>query len=48
MDHGFALHPSLKDSATHEFVGPFGEQVVQETVQWIHALSLRAKSVAEE
>ncbi len=35
MDHGFALHQSLKESATHEFVGPFGEQVVQETVRWI-------------
>jgi pimeloyl-ACP methyl ester carboxylesterase len=35
MDHGFALHQSLKDSATHEFVGPFGEQAVQDTVKWI-------------
>jgi pimeloyl-ACP methyl ester carboxylesterase len=35
MDHGFALHQSLKESATHEFDGPFGEQVVQETVRWI-------------
>lgn len=35
MDHGFALHESLNDSAAHEFVGPFGDQVVQETVRWI-------------
>ena len=35
MDHGFALHQSLKESVTHEFDGPFGEQVVQETVRWI-------------
>jgi pimeloyl-ACP methyl ester carboxylesterase len=35
MDHGFALHESLKDSVAHEFVGPFGEQVVQETLRWI-------------
>ena len=35
MDHGFALHESLKDSVDHEFVGPFGEQVVQETLRWI-------------
>jgi pimeloyl-ACP methyl ester carboxylesterase len=35
LDHGFALHESLKDSVTHEFVGPFGEQVVQETLRWI-------------
>ena len=27
LDHGFALHESLKDSVAHEFVGPFGEQV---------------------
>jgi len=35
MDHGFALHQSLKESATHEFLGLFGEQVVQETVKWV-------------
>ena len=35
MDHGFALHESLKESVDHEFVGPFGEQVVQETLKWI-------------
>ena len=38
MDHGFALHQSLKDSATHEFVGPFGEQVVQDTVRWMQGI----------
>jgi pimeloyl-ACP methyl ester carboxylesterase len=38
MDHGFALHESLNDSAAHEFVGPFGEQVVQETVRWIRGI----------
>jgi hypothetical protein len=38
MDHGFALHQSLKESATHEFVGLFGEQVVQETLRWIQAI----------
>ena len=35
MDHGFALHESLKESVAHEFVGPFGEQVVQEALKWI-------------
>jgi pimeloyl-ACP methyl ester carboxylesterase len=35
LDHGFALHESLKESVAHEFVGPFGEQVVQETQKWI-------------
>ncbi len=35
MDHGFALHESLNDSVAHEFVGPFGDQVLQETVRWI-------------
>jgi pimeloyl-ACP methyl ester carboxylesterase len=35
MDHGFAMHESLNDSVAHEFVGPFGDQVVQETVRWI-------------
>lgn len=38
MDHGFALHQSLKESATREFIGPFGEQVVQETVKWMQAV----------
>src|SRR5262249_55086593 len=38
MDHGFAVHQSLQESATHEFVGPFGEQVVQETVRWIQEI----------
>jgi hypothetical protein len=35
MDHGFALHESLNDSVVHEFVGPFGGQLVQETVRWM-------------
>jgi hypothetical protein len=35
LDHGFALQESLKESVAHEFVGPFGEQVVQETLKWI-------------
>jgi pimeloyl-ACP methyl ester carboxylesterase len=38
MDHGFALHESLKDSVTHEFVGPFGDQVLEETVRWIRGI----------
>jgi len=38
MDHGFALHDSLKESVAHEFVGPFGDQVVQETVSWIREI----------
>jgi len=38
MDHGFALHESLTDSAAHEFVGPFGEKVLQETVKWIRGI----------
>jgi len=38
MDHGFALHESLKESVAHEFVGPFGDQVVQETVRWIREI----------
>jgi pimeloyl-ACP methyl ester carboxylesterase len=33
MDHGFALHKSLNDSANHEFAGPFGDEVVQETAE---------------
>jgi pimeloyl-ACP methyl ester carboxylesterase len=41
MDHGFALHQSLKDSVTHEFKGPFGEQVVQETVKWMQEIVTR-------
>jgi pimeloyl-ACP methyl ester carboxylesterase len=41
LDHGFALHESLKESAAHEFVGPFGEQVVHETLKWIQVQQLR-------
>jgi pimeloyl-ACP methyl ester carboxylesterase len=35
MDHGFALHESPNESVAHEFVGPFGEQALQETLRWI-------------
>ncbi len=28
-------HDSLKDAAAHAFMGPFGDQAVQETVQWV-------------
>lgn len=35
LDHGFAEHDSLKDAVAHEFVGPFGDQVVRETVRWL-------------
>jgi pimeloyl-ACP methyl ester carboxylesterase len=35
LDHGFAMHDSLKDSVAHEFAGPLGDQVVQETVRWM-------------
>jgi pimeloyl-ACP methyl ester carboxylesterase len=37
LDHGFALHESFKESVAHEFVGPFGEQVVEQTVKWMQA-----------
>jgi hypothetical protein len=37
MDHGFAVHDSLSDSVAHEYAGPFGDQVLQETVSWIRA-----------
>jgi len=35
LDHGFAEHDSLTDAVAHEFAGPFGDQVVQETVRWL-------------
>ena len=35
LDHGFALHETFKDAVAREFVGPFGEQVVQRTVEWM-------------
>ena len=35
LDHGFAEHDSLKDAVANEFVGPFGDQVIQETVRWL-------------
>jgi pimeloyl-ACP methyl ester carboxylesterase len=41
MDHGFALHQSLTESATHEFTGPFGEQVVHETVKWMQEVATK-------
>ena len=46
MDHGFALHQSLKEGAIHEFVGPFGEQVVQDTVRWIRDIVLGRRARA--
>jgi pimeloyl-ACP methyl ester carboxylesterase len=39
MDHRFALHETLKDAVTHEFVGPFDEEVVQDTVRWIQGIA---------
>jgi len=48
MDHGFALHQSLKDSATHEFNGPFGEQVVQDTVRWIQEILAGRRAQAHQ
>ena len=47
MDHGFALHDSLKDSVAHEFVGPFGDQVVQETVSWMREIG-SSRSISED
>ena len=35
LDHGFAEHDSRKDAVAQEFVGPFGDQVVRETVRWL-------------
>lgn len=29
------VHETLQDSVSHEFVGPFGEQVVERTVEWM-------------
>ncbi len=34
-NHGFASHESLKEGVAHEFVGSFGEQVVEQTVKWM-------------
>lgn len=35
LDHGFAKHDSHSAAAKNEFKGPFGEQIVTETVQWL-------------
>jgi uncharacterized protein len=43
MDHGFALHSSLRESATQESMGPFGEQIVQETTRWIQGVVSKPK-----
>jgi pimeloyl-ACP methyl ester carboxylesterase len=41
MDHGFALHPSLREAVAQEFKGPFGDQVVLESVNWMYALGTK-------
>lgn len=41
MDHGFALHPSLRESVAQEFKGPFGEQVALESANWMRALGTK-------
>jgi pimeloyl-ACP methyl ester carboxylesterase len=38
MDHGFALHPSLREAVGQEFKGPFGEKVVLESANWMQGL----------
>jgi pimeloyl-ACP methyl ester carboxylesterase len=48
MDHGFALHQSLSDSAAHEFVGPFGDEVVQETAEWIQRIVAKRQAEVRE
>jgi pimeloyl-ACP methyl ester carboxylesterase len=43
MDHGFAMHPSLQDAAQNEFKGPFGTQIVTESVQWMEQVLASTK-----
>lgn len=45
LDHGFVAHQSLEDGFTNEFVGPFGEQVVERTVKWMEAQSAAEKTL---
>jgi len=43
LDHGFVSHQSFDDSVVNEFVGPFGEQVVERTAKWMEAHSTAEK-----
>ncbi|CCE08290.1 putative Pdz domain (Also known as dhr or glgf) protein [Bradyrhizobium sp. STM 3843] len=45
LDHGFVAHQSLDDGVANEFVGPFGEQVVERTVTWMEAQSAAKKAL---
>jgi dienelactone hydrolase len=42
MDHGFALHTTREHAAEAEFKGPFGVQVVLESVAWMQKQMLDA------
>ena len=45
LDHGFVAHQSLDDGVANEFVGPFGEQVVERTAKWMEAQSGAERAV---
>jgi len=44
LDHGFVAHQSFDDSVANEFVGPFGDQVVERTAKWMEAQSTTEKA----
>ncbi|WP_244552538.1 alpha/beta fold hydrolase [Bradyrhizobium sp. Ghvi] len=44
LDHGFVAHQSFDDGVANEFVGPFGEQVVERTAKWMEAQSTAEKA----
>jgi pimeloyl-ACP methyl ester carboxylesterase len=44
MDHGFAIHTSLQDSAKNEFKGPLGPQIVLESVEWMRQVLASEKA----
>jgi pimeloyl-ACP methyl ester carboxylesterase len=45
LDHGFVAHETLDDGVANEFVGPFGEQVVERTAKWIEAQSTAERAL---
>ena len=45
LDHGFVAHETLGDAVANEFVGPFGEQVVERTAKWMEAQGTAEKAL---
>lgn len=44
LDHGFAVHESLRDAIDNELTGPFGDAVVTTSVDWLKQVVAAKKS----